>query len=68
MCKKCDGNCRTCDPTNKTKCLSCFQYTHLSDGKCTVCAPSCLACQSASNPTVCTKCKPGSYLSGGKCI
>ena len=82
VCIQCNqtNNCRTCCPSNKDKCTTCYSgfvyYDHLclkecpsntfqEQNVCKNCDPSCLTC---SNATTCTSCPPNQYLKEGKCV
>ena len=61
QCKKCPGNCRTCDPATPANCQSCWANQHLNGTTCNDCNANCLTCDSA-NLTMCKSCRRGLRL------
>lgn len=67
-CLRCSSSCLTCDPSKKSKCLSCYPNNFLIGETCLSCSKSCLTCISSDQPDKCTSCKDGYYLDKNTCI
>ncbi len=58
-CQGCTNGCKTCDPLDRKKCLSCPEGRFLNGTNCDYCTAGCKICQ---NPDTCQSCISGLYL------
>jgi len=59
---KCSDNCLTCDQSDATKCLTCFQ-----GGQLDTTTNKCIADPTCNQTAICTFCNQGSILQNGYC-
>lgn len=58
-CLSCSNGCKTCDPLDRKKCLSCPEGRFLKGTSCEYCPAGCNTCQ---NSETCDKCISGLFL------